>query len=88
MKELRIPIPLTHSIDLSEINANFNGLIIGYKGDSAAGYIQYYDGTWYFIVDICSESSVSYDETLLDLINSLIRNNVCSYFKVIEFAQC
>ena len=87
MKDLRIPVPSDQSVDLSEINQDFKGLIIGYKGDQAIGYIQYCDGTWYFIVDIDSEGSIDNDEILLDLINSLIKKNICSHFKVIEFSR-
>lgn len=87
MKDLRIPIPSDQSVDLSEINQDFKGLIIGYKEDRAIGYIQYCDGTWYFIVDINSEGSINDDEVLLDLIKSLVKRNICDHFKVIEFSQ-
>lgn len=87
MKDLHIPVPSAGSVDLAEINSEFRGIIIGYKGDNAAGYIQYCDGSWYFIDYIDMEGERDSDPSLLDLITCLIKSNICSHFKVIEFAQ-
>lgn len=87
MKDLRIPVPSAESVDLSEITPDFRGIIIGYKGDNATGYIQHWDGSWYFIDYIDMESERDSDSSLLDLITCLIKSNICSHFKVIEFAQ-
>lgn len=38
MKELRIPVQSDDYVDLSEINRDFSGLIVGYNNDKAVGY--------------------------------------------------
>lgn len=87
MKDLRIPIPSEQSVDLSAINPDFKGIIIGYKGSQAIGYIQYSDGTWYFMAYIDVEGSIEDDEILLDLISSLLKRGICDHFKVLEFVR-
>lgn len=87
MKDLRIPIPSDQSVDLSEINPDFKGIVIGYKGDQATGFIQYYDHEWYFMTDIDFEGNAQSEDSPLELINSLIRLNICNHFKVIEFEK-
>lgn len=87
MKELRIPVPSNNTVDLSAIDNNFKGIIIGYKGEQPVGFIQFSNGDWYFIVDIDAEGYANWDEQLLSLIECLIEKNICSCFKVIEFAK-
>lgn len=88
MKELRIPVPSDQAVDLSAITQDFKGIIIGYKGDKPIGYVQYSDGDWYFVVDIDSEGSICDEGNLLELIEYLIRQNICNHFKVLEFVKC
>jgi len=86
MKDLYVPIPSEQSIDISEIDVDFLGLIIAYKENKAIGYIQYYDGFWYLNDSTHWESSTFYEDTLIKLITVLIEKNICDHFKVIEFS--
>lgn len=87
MKELRIPVQSDDYVDLSEINRDFPGLIVGYNNDKAIGYIQHNDGVWYLIEGIDWEDGEEDAESLLDLITYLIKSKKCNHFKVIEFIQ-
>lgn len=87
MKELRIPVQSSDFVDLSSIDRDFKGLVIGYKDDKAIGHIQYSDGSWYLLTDIDWESNSEDDESLLNLITYLIESKRCNHFKVIEFVQ-
>lgn len=85
MKELRIPTKTDDYVDMSAINRDFKGLVIGYNNDKAVGYIQYNDDSWYFLNDIDLESGREESETPFELITYLIKYNKCTHFKVIEF---
>lgn len=85
MKELRIPVQSDDYVDLSEINRDFSGLIVGYNNNKAVGYVQYSDGTWYFLEGIDWENGKEDSDSLLDLITYLIKSKKCSHFRVIEF---
>ena len=85
MKDLRIPTPSKESVDLSEITAEFQGLVVGYNGNDAVGYIQYSDGDWGLFTDMHWENLQCGCESVVELINSLIRTGKCTHFKVIEF---
>lgn len=87
MKELRIPVQSDDYVDLSEINRDFSGLVVGYNNDKAVGYIQHSDGVWYFLEGIDWEDGKDDAESLLDLITYLIKSKKCNNFKVIEFIQ-
>lgn len=87
MKDLRIPKDSKEYIDLSIIDPDFKGLIIGYLYDKPIGYIQYNQGLWNYFIDIDYEShSDSYSE-LIDLILYLIDSRECTSFKVLEFGK-
>lgn len=85
MKELRIPVQSDDYVDLSEINRDFPGLIVGYNNDKAVGYIQHSDDMWYFLEGIDWEDRKDDAESPLDLITYLIRSKKCNNFKVFEF---
>lgn len=87
MKELRIPIQSNDYVDLSAVDKDFRGIVVGYNNDEAVGYIQYSDGTWYFLRGTDWEDSQADSETVLDLISYLISSKECNHFKVIEFIQ-
>lgn len=87
MKDLIIPVPSENQVDVSQINPDFKGIIIAYKGDKAVGYIQYCNGSWYIMTDIDMDGNMDYDDTPLGLITSLVASKKCTHFKVIEFAQ-
>lgn len=87
MKNLVIPAKSKNEITISEICSDFNGLVIGYKGDKPIGYIQFYSNSWYFLTSIDSEDTnfEYYNASLISLINVLVEDNKCTNFKVIEF---
>lgn len=87
MKDLIIPGPSKDKVDLSQINPEFKGIIIAYKGNKVVGYIQYSNGYWHMFTEIDVESYRDYDEILLELIYTLIKGEICTHFKVIEFEQ-
>ena len=88
MKELRIPVQSNDYVDLSIIDKDFQGLVVGYDNDKAVGYIQYGDGKWYFLRSTNYwEDNQDDSETILDLISYLISSKKCNHFKVIEFIQ-
>lgn len=88
MKELRIPVQSDNYVDLSEINRDFSGIIVGYNKDKAVGYIQYSEGVWYFLEGIDWEDGKDNAESSpLDLITYLIKSKKCDNFKVIEFSN-
>lgn len=89
MKDLIIPNKSNESINLSEISQHFNGIIIGYNGSKAVGYIQYMadDECYVLFKSISNEVTfqISEDSTLVEFINYLIDQHICTSFKVIEF---
>lgn len=89
MKDLIIPNRSNGSINLSEINQYFHGLIIGYNGSKAVGYIQYIANDGYYVLfkGINSHNFLpnSKDSILVGMINYLIDKHICTSFKVIEF---
>lgn len=89
MKDLIIPNKSNESVNLSEINRYFNGIIIGYNGNKAIGYIQYVSNDDYYTLftSINDDDFLpnSEDETIAGIINSLIDKKICTNFKVIEF---
>ena len=87
MKDLIIPTRDDKSLDLAVITSDFKGIIIGYKYNDAVGYIQYGDYMWYFMTDIDSENNFYNEDNLLDLLDDLIKNHICSHFKVLEFSK-
>lgn len=89
MKDLIIPNKSNESINLSEISQHFNGIIIGYNGSKAVGYIQYIDNDdCYILLQSINDNDFllnSEDETIAGIINYLIDQKICTSFKVIEF---
>lgn len=86
MKELRIPVQSENVIDVSEIDRNFSGLIIGYKDRRMIGYIQYKSGDWRFLSNIDAGDYIDWKSNLLDLITCLIESKECNHFKIMEFS--
>lgn len=85
MKTLAIPVEDTNKIDISEINRDFHGLIIGYLENKPVGYMTYYDSEWCFRNSINEEDGCYSEEYPIDLVKYLISEKVCDNFKVIEF---
>ena len=87
MKDLRIPTPSEDVVELSAINRDFPGLVIGYNGQDAVCYTQYSDGEWGFFSDMDWEGIHGGQDNFVDLINYLIKTKKCTHFKVIEFVR-
>lgn len=87
MKTLIIPVADSNKIDISEINRDFHGLIIGYLENKPIGYVVYYDSEWYFRNSIDEEDCCHTEDYPIDLIKYLISNRICDNFKVIEFHE-
>ena len=89
MKDLIIPNKSNEVVNLSEINQYFKGIIIGYNGSKAIGYIQYVSNDDYYTLftSINDDDFLpnSEDETIAGIINYLIDQKICTSFKVIEF---
>lgn len=87
MKTLAIPIEDANKIDISKINSDFHGLIIGYLENKPIGYITYYDFVWYFRDDINEDDYCHVGNHPIDLVKYLTSNRICDNFKVIEFHE-
>lgn len=89
MKDLIIPNKSNEVVNLSEINQDFKGIIIGYNGSTAVGYIQYLDNynCYELFKSINNDAFLPSFEnvTIAGIINSLIDKKICTNFKVIEF---
>lgn len=46
MKDLIILDKVENAVNLTDIDVNFTGLTIAYKGNEASDYINWYDGGW------------------------------------------
>lgn len=86
IKDLHIPVESTETVDLAAITPSYKGIILGCKDDNHIGYIQYYDGEWYFMNGSDFESSVVSEESLFTLVGTLVSKRICSSFKVVEFS--
>lgn len=91
MKDLIIPTlnESKEKISIFDIPCSFNGLIIGYLKNKAKCYIQFesdysQEYTAYNGMNF-SSCSLTSDESLIDLVQELIRTKICDSFKVIEF---
>lgn len=86
MKDLKLPESNKESIDISQINPEFNGIILVYNNNVSIGYIIYFEDAWVFsqYIDPDFDLNESADSLLL-LIKSLMHKNVCTHFKVLEF---
>lgn len=92
MKDLIIPNKVENAINLSEITEDFKGIIIAYNNDKAIGYIGCSDGEWgthnytWGLMSSVLVYDYSYEEdSLNNLINKLLKDRICTNFKVIEF---
>lgn len=87
MKNLIIPAECDNSsINITDINNEFNGLIIAYKNNMPFCYIQY-NNQWEYNFTINSEYSENWDDTLINLIKNLNEEEPNLIYKVIEFAK-
>lgn len=87
MKDLILPTKSKNSINLSEINPDFKGLIIGYYNNKPKGFFSF-NQYWFFSNNVNSESnSIKFGDTLYEVITELIREQICTNFKVIDFGN-
>lgn len=85
MKNLRIPEKKDGWVNITDIDLDFEGIIIGYKNNQPVGFIFHYgNGWWTFGYTICIRDGTS-ETNLQNLIDILIDNQTCDSFKVIEF---
>lgn len=85
MKDLIIPNEVENAINLSDINPDFKGLIIAYKGTEATGYIIWYDTYWSYCDSINYEDTTQTYSTLKECIDWVLGSGNATNFKVIEF---
>lgn len=85
MKDLIIPNKVESAVNLSDITHNFEGLIIAYKDTEAAGYINWFDGSWNYSDSINYTDPLFTYNTLKDCIDDIVTAQNITNFKVIEF---
>lgn len=82
---------MKNSINLTELDSMFKGLVIGYNNDVPVGYVTYTDNMEEvaFTSDANIEDceAIHYAASLLKLINLLIKDKICANFKVLEFGN-
>lgn len=86
MKQLKLIIPeyKENTIDLSHIDNEFKGIIIAIKDNQAIGAIVF-DDSWRLINSFDLEDYTYAEYSLVDLIQELLKTNVCDSFTVIKF---
>lgn len=87
LKNLKLPMPSNTEVDLSMINTEYKGVIIGYKDDSAVGFIIHDDNGWAFQSAIDLNCFIKLSDDLFELIQDLLKRGECTHFKVIEFGS-
>lgn len=85
MKDLIIPNKVENAFNLSDINIDFKGLIVAYKGADAVGYINWYDGSWNYSNSINYTDPLFLYDTLKECIDAIMTEYNITNFKVIEF---
>lgn len=86
MKDLILPKETETSIDISKLDPDFPGLIIGYKDNKPIGYVYYVTNHVLFTRDAYDIGDIIEDgDSLLELITLLIKDNICTNFKILEF---
>ena len=85
MKDLIIPDKVENAVNLTDIDVNFTGLIITYKGNEASGYINWYGDEWGYYTSMNSEDPYYTCNTLKECIDWIISTCNATNFKVIEF---
>lgn len=85
MKNLRLPQTSDVEVDISLITPDYEGVVVGYKGDVAVGFVIYNDGEWSLQGNVNFEDCIETDTSLTGLISSLLELKKCTNFKVIEF---
>ena len=86
MKQLKLIIPgcKEDTIYLSHIDNEFKGIIMAIKDNQAIGAIVFND-IWCLINSIDLEDYTYAEYSLVDLIQELLKANVCDSFTVIKF---
>ena len=78
-----------NTIYSSEVeDPSFEGWILGYKNNTVIGFISYYN-------DYCVFSNNTYDDgscilrgdNLEEVLTSLLKDKICTHFKVLEFGH-
>ena len=87
MKQLKLIIPeyKEDTIDLSQIDVEFKGIIIAIKDNQAIGTIIFDDSSWCLINSITLDDYTRSDCSLVNLILNLLQTNMCDSFTVIKF---
>lgn len=86
MKDVVIPSS-TDVLYVGSIDQDFEGIIIVYSNNDPIGYIVYdsYEGSWYFMNNICIDDSYECQDTLESLMIELSDSYTNVKFKAIEF---
>lgn len=95
MKDIILPSETSDAIDLGAIDEDTEGIVISYKGDDAVGYITCVCGEcmpWslYNTIDNTTvvkdiKGSHYTEDTLINLVNRLVKDKVADSFKLINF---
>lgn len=95
MKDIILPSETSDAIDLGAIDEDTEGIVISYKGDDAVGYITCVYGEcmpWslYNTIDNTTvvkdiKGSHYTEDTLINLVNRLVKDKVADSFKLINF---